>query len=725
VAGQSTDVSPDSCHVPPLRKLDVEMRVQGHDSPAASSMTTTLDLATSLDKRTALRHDGIGIIADATTKLLYSYDEPFRGEIIDYFFKPQFGASLDILKVEVGGDGQNTLGTSSSHQHTKEEAPDFSRGMLWWLMAQVQVRRGDVQFYGLPWCYPGWVKSPYSPEAAEYLAAWLDGARGKNLSVSFIGISQNERPPCDNAKPISKHSDTLRCDGITLKRAAFNAHGHTHVKIVAPDAFDFDRTKGDVIMMKNSSDVVWSDVDIVGVHGAAPLSDLYGPLQSWLTEESTNSSKPLWNSENEAGYMGVRFLARALVRAYVENNASGFIEWPLTNGAYNHLPFMNNILPSESTQPWSGSYNISTHIWAFAHHTQFANPGWLFDRANSRILPKGGSIVTRHSPNGADFASVIETVPCEDMPVGPHDGIRYKHNFRCPNATDPPQRLSFRLPPNVKKVAVWQSEALSDADHSGWFNRQPDLRTVDGVVDIEVGPQKVITITSLMNRGHKGSHPKPPSPAPFPLPFAVNFSLPDAKYTSVPKYFLDQRGVFEITQVGPPYGRVLRQAVPESEVVWIPGPSFPVSIIGEWTWTNYKVKASVLIPTADGHWVSVGGLVNSSGIGVGGNQPDSGVFLKASVNKWSLEYATGEVLSNGTLPAATNATTAASAETKSQAWHELSVEFRARTGIVVVIDGHTVASHVVGVVYKNGWAAIGCGWNECLYRSFEISKVPE
>ena len=89
MAGQSTDVSPDSCHVPPLRKLDVEMRVQGHDSPAASSMTTTLDLATSLDKRTALRHDGIGIIADATTKLLYSYDEPFRGEIIDYFFKPQ------------------------------------------------------------------------------------------------------------------------------------------------------------------------------------------------------------------------------------------------------------------------------------------------------------------------------------------------------------------------------------------------------------------------------------------------------------------------------------------------------------------------------------------------------------------------------------------------------------------------------------------------------------
>ena len=150
-------------------------------------------------------------------------------------------------------------------------------------------------------------------------------------------------------------------------------------------------------------------------------------------------------------------------------------------------------------------------------------PGWVFDRANPHSAE--GGIVTRHSPNGADFASVIETVPCDDMPVGPHDDLRYKHNFRCPNATNPPQRLSFRLPPNVKKVAVWQSEALSDADHSGWFNRQPDLQTVDGVVDIEVGPQKVITITSLMNRGHKGSHPKPPSPS-IPTAFCGEFLAP-------------------------------------------------------------------------------------------------------------------------------------------------------------------------------------------------------
>ena len=29
----------------------------------------------------------------------------------------------------------------------------------------------------------------------------------------------------------------------------------------------------------------------------------------------------------------------------------------------------------------------------------------------------------------------------------------------------------------------------------------------------------------------------------------------------------------------------------------------------------------------------------------------------------------------------------------------------------------------VAVGYQNGWAALGCGWNECLYRSFQIRQL--
>lgn len=50
--------------------------------------------------------DGIGGLSGggATTRLLVDYKEPQRSQVLDYLFKPSFGASLQILKVEIGGD---------------------------------------------------------------------------------------------------------------------------------------------------------------------------------------------------------------------------------------------------------------------------------------------------------------------------------------------------------------------------------------------------------------------------------------------------------------------------------------------------------------------------------------------------------------------------------------------------------------------------------------------
>ena len=802
---------------------------------AEATATTTLDLT----GQTAggQRYDGIGIIADATTKLLYSYEEPYRSQLVEYFFKPQFAASLDILKVEVAGDGQQTLGTSSSHQHTKDEKPNFTRGMLWWLMRSAKALNPSVIFYGLPWTYPGWVQSPYSAAAAEYLATWLDGARALNLSVSYIGLAQNERPACGP-------SERPTCASIVQKRQVFDAHGHKDVKIVAPDAFDFTRTaKGDSQMLL-SNPAANAAVAVLGVHGAAPLNELYGPVQDWMT----NGERPLWNSENEAGYMGVRFLGRAIVRAYVETNATGFIEWPITNGAYDHLPFMDNILPSHATQPWSGHYNMSTHIWCFAHHTQFSSPGWRFDRANSKFLRGGGSVVTKRSSDGKWFTSVIETVPCEDMPVGPHDDVRVTPQ-NCYNMSALPQAVVLKLPAGVmgSKVAVWISDVRSDVNHSLWFNRQADQALhADGTVMLHVPPSRLITVTNQLNKGYKGSHPLPPPAAPFPLPFKVNFSETAAgtKYSSVPQYFLDQRGVFEVTTRAP-YGVVLRQQAPQPEVVWIPGPSEPVTIVGDWTWTQYNVTAVVMLldmgpaaqpvvaaaaaaaaapaasapaaaaaaAAAEGHhvappqcnasefkhpmsggncnglakmsagdasvdaciasccrqsgcnvwqyenvsaksplpaagcWVgptcklssrhgpwlgmskhpappaptpaaahvSVGGLVSESGIAIGGNQPDSGIFLQlqhGGVWRLTKKVKGGAVeLANGTVGAAAGGTT----------WIELSLSFQGGGKIVASIDGHQLAS-VTDTTNANGWAALGCSWGaECLYQSFTVT----
>ena len=60
--------------------------------------------------------DGIGGLSGggATTRLLIDYKEPQRSQVLDYLFKPNFGASLQILKVEIGGDSQSTDGTETA-----------------------------------------------------------------------------------------------------------------------------------------------------------------------------------------------------------------------------------------------------------------------------------------------------------------------------------------------------------------------------------------------------------------------------------------------------------------------------------------------------------------------------------------------------------------------------------------------------------------------------------
>ena len=79
-----------------------------------------------------LTFDGIGALSGggATSRLLPNYREPQRSHILDYLFLPHFGANLQMLKVEIGGDVQSTEGTEASHMHTRFEE-DYSRGYEW------------------------------------------------------------------------------------------------------------------------------------------------------------------------------------------------------------------------------------------------------------------------------------------------------------------------------------------------------------------------------------------------------------------------------------------------------------------------------------------------------------------------------------------------------------------------------------------------------------------
>lgn len=98
-----------------------------------------------------LLYDGHGgLSAGASSRLLYDYAEPQRSAILDYLFKPNYGASLHMVKVEIGGDGQSTDGTEASHSHYRGEL-SCQRPYEFWLMEEARKRNPDIKTYVLSW----------------------------------------------------------------------------------------------------------------------------------------------------------------------------------------------------------------------------------------------------------------------------------------------------------------------------------------------------------------------------------------------------------------------------------------------------------------------------------------------------------------------------------------------------------------------------------------------
>src|SRR5581483_11480130 len=85
--------------------------------------------------------DGVGAISGGggNSRLLVDYPEPERSQILDYLFKPGYGASLQILKIEIGGDTNSTDGAEASHEHSRGVV-DCNQGYEWWLAGQAKAR---------------------------------------------------------------------------------------------------------------------------------------------------------------------------------------------------------------------------------------------------------------------------------------------------------------------------------------------------------------------------------------------------------------------------------------------------------------------------------------------------------------------------------------------------------------------------------------------------------
>ena len=232
--------------------------------------------------------------------------------LLDFLFKPNYAASLQILKVEIGGDAQSTDGSETSHMHSADDL-NYQRGYEWWLMTQAKQRNPDIKLYGLPWAFPAWVGNgtgnPYAfPDlTASYIVKWVEGAQSVyNLTIDYVGI-WNER--------------SYSIEYIETLRAALDDAGFAQTMIVAPDR-DWS-IADDILLVPELADSVYA----IGMFYLTYAKHCLCHRSQGCHYPGTRSSiaaklteKPLWASEDMSTYNDLRGAgcwARILNQNYV------------------------------------------------------------------------------------------------------------------------------------------------------------------------------------------------------------------------------------------------------------------------------------------------------------------------------------------------------------------------------------------------------------------------
>lgn len=635
--------------------------------PLSSAQTIVID-----GRNNGKVFEGVGAISGGggNSRLLIDYLEPYRSQILDYLFKPHYGANLQILKVEIGADMDSTDGSEPSHMHTRADE-NYNGGYEWWLMEQAKARNPEIKLAALPWGAPHWVGNGnyWSRDMIDYIIKWLKHAESDHhLKIDYIG-GRNE-----NGWDVQWYKDL---------RAALRANGFASIKVIASDDWEKDKVWAVASDMKRDADLN-DAIDIVGCHG--PGWGVYP------TADALSIGKPLWDSESHFDDKRTPYnqVARILNRNYLNGQVVSTMFWPVISAIYDNLPF-DNVGLIKSNEPWSGHYVITRALWAMAHTTQFTEPGWHYIGSSSGFLNGDttgahGSFLILKSPNASDYTTVIETVDSKEA-----------------------QTVQFRVSGFPKKVLhVWTSD-LTSVDPSNWFVKLTDIRPVQGQFSLRLQPGRVYTLTTTM--GQRKGDAVAPASATFPLPYADNFE--GCPLGKSPRYFSDVYGMFETAHcAGSREGICLRQVVPEEPIAWKKTANRPFTMLGNLDWSDYHISSDILLEEP-GSVDLIGRLSGMSYTDV----PNSYLLRVSNTGSWSLlKTTTKEKEEETTL--ATGQVTALGINQ----WHNLTLTFQGKS-ISAKIDRVTVQT-LTDSSFEKGMAGLGVvGYVRAQFDNFKVEPV--
>lgn len=628
------------------------------------------DQVISIDgQRAGRRFDGIGAVSGggATSRLLIEYPEPQRSQILDYLFKPNFGAALQVLYVEVGSDKNGTQGAEPSHARSRDELDNpkpeyFDRGYEWWLMQEAQRRNPDIRFDAAAWNAPLWVGAGqgsggfWSQDMCDYYVGWIKGAKKYHgLDIKTIGCRNESGVNLPWVKSFRKTLDQAGLDHVLI-HGFDNWRPESKWLFAKELATDAELNKAISII---SNHTTWKGAP----EGPAPSPDYV-----------LDSGKPIWDTEEHVyqdGFPSAINKVRACNENYIDNQVTSTVFWHLASAFYKIEGWYGKHAMAIADAPWSGHYTLMPELWGHAHTCQFTKLGWKYlGGEGCGYFQNGGSYVTYQAPNGSDFTIVMET-----------------KNAKAD------QSVTFRIGGGLStdKVAVWRSTATA------MFQQQDGLTPQNGDLALTLQPNTIYTLTTTAGQ-QKGAHPEPPADQPFPFPYQETYEgYPNAGV--LPKYHADIQGIFEVGRRPDGQGQGLHSVVKFTNTKT---PLDGFTVLGDASWQDYQASVDVLL-SESGSAALLGRVSDTRG-----KNPKGYILKLGRDGGWSL-LAGAEPLASG------------QATPASQPWHNLKFVF-VGTAIKALIDGREVAS-VNHSTFAAGMVGLGTCTSTPCFDNLSITPV--
>lgn len=622
-----------------------------------SARATTTESITVDGNDNGRTFDGVGAVSSGgSSRLLADYPKRERDEILDYLFKPGYGAALDVLKVGIGADVDATDGAEASHMRSPGKVR-CDRGYEWWLMREAKKRNPDIAFYGLPWGAPGWFDGGYwSKDKVGYLLSWLGCAKKNGFKVRYLG---------------GGNESGYDRDFYVHLRTALDKHGYSDVRVVATD--EHHPPDYWYVTKQMRDDPEFADaVDVLGEHDVCV----------WRTQQrhchtspaARDTGKPLWDSENSTQDfdVGARPLARAMSRHYIDARITGNLNWALLSAWYDDFPIGGTGLMM-AARPWSGSYEVGPSIWVDAHTTQFTQPGWRYLNGASGYTGAGASYVSLRSPDKRDYTTVIETLDSKRA-----ETLRLRVRGGLPDSP----------------VHVWSSD-LDTKTTADDFRPAGTIDPKHGSFTLTVRPGHVYTVSTTTGQSKGGARPPAGPGAQLRLPYSEDFEHTGSDRLA--RYVSDVHGGFQAAPcAGGRHGTCYEQVVTTKPITWHSTDLPPTTMVGDprW-WGNYQVSANALLKQKGA--VELLGRVDSQ------QHNAAGYHLRVSdTGQWKLYsqdvHTRNRTLASGSVDAVGTGS-----------WHRLALRF-AGDRITALLDGKKLAAvrddgHTTGQVglRVDGW----------------------